>query len=40
ETGLIESLEGKRANPRIKPPYFPAGLGLYQCPTIVNTVEN
>ncbi len=39
ETGLIESLEGKRANPRIKPPYFPAALGLYQCPTIVNNVE-
>ncbi len=39
ETGLIESIEGKRANPRIKPPYFPAVLGLYQCPTIVNNVE-
>ena len=39
ETGLIESLEGNRANPRIKPPYFPAALGLYQCPTIVNNVE-
>ena len=39
ETGLIESLEGKRANPRIKPPYFPAALGLYMCPTIVNNVE-
>ena len=39
ETGLIESLEGKRANPRIKPPYFPAALGAYQCPTIVNNVE-
>jgi len=39
ETGLIESLEGKRAYPRIKPPYFPAALGLYQCPTIVNNVE-
>ena len=39
ETGLIESLEGKRAYPRIKPPYFPAILGLYQCPTIVNNVE-
>ena len=39
ETGLIESLEGKRPNPRIKPPYFPAVLGLYQCPTIVNNVE-
>jgi NADH-quinone oxidoreductase subunit F len=39
ETGMIESLEGKRAYPRIKPPYFPAVLGLYQCPTIVNNVE-
>jgi NADH-quinone oxidoreductase subunit F len=39
ETGLIESLEGKRPYPRIKPPFFPAVLGLYQCPTIVNNVE-
>src|SRR2546428_476263 len=39
ETGLIESLEGKRGYPRIKPPYFPAILGLYMCPTIVNNVE-
>jgi NADH-quinone oxidoreductase subunit F len=39
ETGLIESLEGKRAYPRIKPPYFPAVLGFYLCPTIVNNVE-
>jgi NADH-quinone oxidoreductase subunit F len=39
ETGLIESLEGKRAYPRIKPPYYPAVFGLYQCPTIVNNVE-
>jgi len=39
ETGLIESLEGKRAYPRIKPPYFPAVLGYLQCPTIVNNVE-
>ena len=39
ETGLIESMEGKRPYPRIKPPYFPAVLGLYQCPTIVNNVE-
>ena len=38
ETGLIESLEGKRANPRIKPP-FPAVHGLFGCPTIVNNVE-
>jgi NADH-quinone oxidoreductase subunit F len=39
ETGLIESIEGKRPYPRIKPPYFPAALGLYMCPTIVNNVE-
>jgi NADH-quinone oxidoreductase subunit F len=39
ETGLIESLEGKRPYPRIKPPYFPAVLGLWMCPTIVNNVE-
>lgn len=38
ETGLIESLEGKRAYPRIKPP-FPATYGLFGCPTIVNNVE-
>lgn len=40
ETGLIESLEGKRPYPRIKPPYFPAAMGLYLCPTIVNNVES
>jgi NADH-quinone oxidoreductase subunit F len=39
ETGLIESLEGKRPYPRIKPPYFPAAMGLYMAPTIVNNVE-
>ena len=39
ETSLLESLEGKRPNPRIKPPYFPAVLGLYMSPTIVNNVE-
>ncbi|HOO93543.1 MAG TPA: NADH-quinone oxidoreductase subunit F, partial [Opitutales bacterium] len=39
ETGLLESLEGKRPYPRIKPPFFPAVLGLYQCPTLVNNVE-
>jgi NADH-quinone oxidoreductase subunit F len=39
ETGLIESLEGKRPYPRIKPPYYPAAFGLYMCPTIVNNVE-
>lgn len=38
EMGLIESLEGKRAYPRIKPP-FPALVGLFQCPTAVNNVE-
>ncbi len=38
ETALLESLEGKRGNPRIKPP-FPAIAGLYGCPTIVNNVE-
>ncbi len=38
ETALLESLEGKRGNPRIKPP-FPAVAGLYGCPTIVNNVE-
>jgi NADH-quinone oxidoreductase subunit F len=38
ETALIESLEGKRAQPRIKPP-FPAAEGLYGCPTAVNNVE-
>ena len=38
ETALIESLEGKRGNPRLKPP-FPAVEGLYGCPTIVNNVE-
>src|SRR5437867_2352287 len=38
ETGLIESLEGKRAYPRIKPP-FPAVYGLFGCPTIVQNVE-
>ncbi len=38
ETALLESLEGKRGNPRIKPP-FPAVKGLYQCPTVVNNVE-
>lgn len=39
ETALIESLEGKRGYPRIKPPYFPAVIGLYGQPTIVNNVE-
>ncbi len=39
ETALIESLEGNRGMPRLKPPYFPAAIGLYQKPTIVNNVE-
>lgn len=39
ETSLLESLEGKRPYPRIKPPYFPAVLGLYMQPTVVNNVE-
>lgn len=39
ETALIESLEGKRGNPRIKPP-FPAIKGLWDCPTVVNNVES
>jgi NADH-quinone oxidoreductase subunit F len=39
ETGLLESLEGKRGFPRIKPPFFPAVYGLYQAPTVVNNVE-
>jgi NADH-quinone oxidoreductase subunit F len=39
ETALINSLEGKRGEPRIKPPYFPAAKGLYMMPTIVNNVE-
>jgi len=38
ESALMESLEGKRGNPRIKPP-FPAVVGLYGCPTIINNVE-
>jgi NADH-quinone oxidoreductase, F subunit len=38
ETALIESLEGKRGTPRLKPP-FPAIKGLYDCPTVVNNVE-
>ena len=39
ETALIESLEGNRGMPRLKPPYFPAAKGLYGQPTIVNNVE-
>ncbi len=39
ETALIESLEGSRGMPRLKPPYFPAAVGLYGKPTVVNNVE-
>jgi NADH-quinone oxidoreductase subunit F len=39
ETALINSLEGLRGEPRLKPPYFPAAIGLYNQPTIVNNVE-
>ena len=38
ETALLESLEGKRGQPRLKPPY-PAVAGLYDCPTLINNVE-
>ncbi len=38
ETALLESLEGKRGNPRLKPP-FPASIGLFGCPTVINNVE-
>lgn len=38
ETALLESLEGKRGNPRLKPP-FPASVGLFQNPTVINNVE-
>jgi NADH-quinone oxidoreductase subunit F len=39
ETALLESLEGKRGFPRIKPPFFPAVQGLYGAPTVVNNIE-
>jgi len=39
ETGLLESLEGKKGQPRLKPP-FPAAVGLYGCPSTVNNVES
>ena len=39
ETAMLESLEGKTGKPRLKPP-FPAGAGLYGCPTTVNNVES
>ena len=38
ETALLESLEGKRGNPRLKPP-FPAFVGLFGCPTVINNIE-
>src|SRR5258707_7523653 len=38
ETALVEGLEGKKGQPRLKPP-FPANVGLYGCPTTVNNVE-
>lgn len=38
ETALLESLEGKRGHPRLKPP-FPASVGLFRCPTVINNVE-
>jgi NADH:ubiquinone oxidoreductase subunit F (NADH-binding) len=39
ETALMESLEGKKGQPRLKPP-FPAGAGIYGCPTTINNVES
>src|SRR5258708_21006206 len=39
ETALLDSLEGRRGQPRLRPP-FPAGAGLYACPTVVNNVES
>ena len=39
ETGLLESLEGKKGQPRLKPPFFPATMGLYHSPTVLNNVE-
>ena len=39
ETAMLESLEGKRGFPRIKPPFFPAAIGIYGEPTVVNNVE-
>ena len=40
ETGLLSSLMGGRAYPRLKPPFFPAVKGLYDCPTVVNNVKS
>jgi NADH-quinone oxidoreductase subunit F len=39
ETGLLESLEGRKGQPRLKPPFFPAARGLYDAPTVLNNVE-
>lgn len=39
ETALLESIEGKKGQPRLKPPFFPAIRGLYGCPTVVNNTE-
>ncbi len=39
ETALLNSLEGKKGQPRLKPPFYPAVRGLYDCPTIVNNTE-
>jgi NADH-quinone oxidoreductase subunit F len=39
ETALLESLEGRRGFPRLKPPYYPAVKGLYERPTVLNNVE-
>ncbi|MCB0945674.1 MAG: NADH-quinone oxidoreductase subunit F, partial [Mycobacterium sp.] len=39
ETALLDSLEGRRGQPRLRPP-FPAVAGLYACPTVVNNVES
>ncbi len=39
ETALLNSLEGKKGQPRLKPPYYPAAIGLYDCPTVVNNTE-
>ncbi len=39
ETALLESVEGHKGQPRLKPPYFPAAVGLYGCPTVVNNTE-
>ena len=39
ETALLESLEGRKGQPRLKPPFYPATIGLYKCPTVVNNTE-